>query len=95
MNHDSLKAHGILFIGLGVLLFGFAAVIWSCAKIAETIYFRKFMIRGNWPSHHAIGGQYTPDYAAPGVIVSNGTVSIPFSGAANPKFYSLGTENEK
>jgi hypothetical protein len=95
MDSDTLKARGTFFLGLGVLLLGFAAVIWSCAKTAETFYFRKFMASGQWPSHHAVGGDYTPDYVAPGVTVSNGTVSIPFSGAEQPKFYRLGGKSDE
>jgi hypothetical protein len=95
MDNDTLKARGTFFAGLGVLLLGAASIVWSISKVAETIYFRKFMASGTWPSEHVIGGERSREWDGPSVIPSNGTVAGPVSGSEQPTFYSVEVKKEE
>ena len=91
MDNDTLKSRGTFFLGIGVLLLGIASIVWSCTKIAETIYFRKFMASGSWPSSHSIMGERPREVPEPGTIISNNIVNIPIPGAE----YSLEPKEKK
>ena len=95
MDNDTLKSRGTYFLGLGVLLLGIAGIVWSCTKIAETIYFRKFMASGTWPSSHSIMGERPREVPEPGIIVSNDTISFPMPVTEEYKSFNLEPKEKK
>jgi hypothetical protein len=95
MDNDTLKSRGIYFIGLGILLVGIAAIVWSCTKIAETIYFRKFMASGTWPTSSTISGENPHEITEQDISIISNTALFPMSGAGGHKVIALDPKEKK